>query len=504
MAGKSGAEIKVGIFVLIALVALGYMSLQVGGGMFASKDTYPLVVYFDNVTGLKTGAPVEIAGIEVGTVSAIDLEDGKARLTLSIRQGVPVRADTAATIKSRGVLGDKFLELRGGSEGMPTLNAGQRIVQSDRSADLEVLFEKVGQIADDIGLVAKSVANVFGGPDGERDLRLTMHSLRDMTVSLNELVQENMQAINEVVTNFRDFSGDMKDITGNNKQSIGVIVDNFESASGKLSATLDNMNRMLGSINEGQGPMAKLVNDEDMGDDLRKAVASLESVAAKIDEGKGTLGKLVNDKKTGKELDKALEGINKYLEKQDTFKTAVDFHAESMSSGDIKSYLNLKLQPSEDKYYLLGVVDDPKGRTKTTETLTRTQAGGGSWVETREEETKTEKDGLKFNAQIAKRWGDWALRGGLFESTGGAAVDYYLWDDRVELYFEAFDFDDDDPPHLKTGAKLYFLKNFYLTAGLDDALAEDGDDRAVFGGVGLYFTDEDLKYLFTSAPSLPQ
>lgn len=504
MAGKSGAEIKVGIFVLIALVALGYMSMQVGSGMFASDDSYPLVVYFDNVTGLKSGAPVEIAGIEVGTVRSIDLEDGKARLTLAIRTGVPVRADVAATIKSRGVLGDKFLELRGGSEGMPVLDSGQRIVTSDRSADLEVLFEKVGQIADDIGLVAKSVANVLGGPEGERDLRLTLHSMRDMTVSLNELVQENMQAINEVVSNFRDFSGDMRDITGGNKESIGVIVENFERASGKLGATLENMNRMLESINDGRGPMAKLVNDEDMGEDLRKTVASLESVAAKIDEGKGTLGKLVNDQKTAKELDKALEGINKYLEKQDTFKTAVDFHAESMSTGDIKSYLNLKLQPSEDKYYLLGVVDDPKGRTKTTEKLTQTKTGGGNWVETREIEEKTEQDTLKFNAQIAKRWGDWAVRGGLFESTGGAALDWYLWDERVELFFEAFDFDDDDPPHLKSGAKLYFLKNFYVVAGVDDFLAEDGDDRAVYGGVGLFFTDEDLKYLFSSAPSVPQ
>ncbi|MDY7000850.1 MAG: MlaD family protein [Thermodesulfobacteriota bacterium] len=500
MAFKTGTEIKVGIFVFMALAALAYMSLQVGKGAFMGGEGYELTVFFDNVTGLKSASPVEIAGIEVGTVKAIELVKGRAKLTLLIHDDVRIRSDATASIKSRGVLGDKFVEIRGGSAAYPELADGAMIARSDRSADLEVLFEKVGQIADDIGLVAKSVANVFGGPEGERDMRRIFHSLRDLTVNVNELVQTNLNTINRIVANMDDFSGDLKDISGENKRGIKRIIENLEVASGEIKTTLTQMSDVFTKVNTGQGPMGKLVNDEDMGDDLKKTMASLQSTAEKIDEGKGTLGKLINEDTTARELDKALEGINKYLEKQDTFKTSVDFTSEYLAeSGDTKSYLNLKLQPSEDKYYLVGIVDDPHGRTKKTETVTRTKVGNANWVETREEEEKTEKTGIKFNAQIAKRWSDFVLRGGLFESTGGAGADYYLWEDRVKLFFEAFDFDEDDPPHLKAGIKLYFLKNFYASAGFDD-FASDTGDSSFFAGLGLFFTDEDLKYLFSDAP----
>jgi len=496
MAFKTSTEIKVGAFVFIALVGLAYMSLQIGSGSFLAKNTYDLVVFFDNVTGLKAASPVEIAGIEIGRVRAITLEEGRAKLILEISDAVKVHSDTVANIKSRGVLGDKFVELGGGSKEAPLLANGDLLRRSDRSADLEVLFQKVGQIADDIGVVAKSVAGVFGGPQGEHDLRLTFHSLRDLTVSLNAMVQKNVESVNLIVENLKDFSGDMKHLSGTNKRGIDNIVGNFEVASAQMRSTLERVNSVLEKIDQGEGAVGRMVNDPGMGEDLRLAVASLESVAAKIDEGKGTLGKLINDDTTAKELDKALEGVNKYLEKQDTFRTSVDFRSEVLAdSGNVKSYLDLTLQPGEDHYYILGVVADPEGRTRETETVSRTWAGGG-YQETREIEEKTERDKIAFNAQMAKRWGAIALRGGLFESTGGVGADYYLWDDRLRLYAEAFDFDKDDSPHFKAGARLYFLENFYATAGMDDL----ANDASFFGGLGLSFTDDDLKYLMSSAP----
>jgi len=496
MAFKTGTEIKVGVFVFLALVGLAFMSLQVGTGALLSRGTYELVVYFDNVTGLKADSPVEVAGIEVGRVRAITLEEGRARLALEIAGPVKIPADTVASIKSRGVLGDKYVDLSGGSPDSPDLADGGVLARSDRSADLEVLFQKVGQIADDIGVVAKSVSNVFGGPQGEQNLRLTFDSLRDLTVSLNQMVQQNVESVNLIVENLREFSGDLRHMSGANRDGIDNIVANFETASAQMSQTLERVNSVMAKIDAGQGAVGRMVNDEELGADLRQAVASLESVATKIDEGKGSLGRLINDDTTSKELDKALEGINKYLEKQDTFRTTLDFRSEVLAdSGNVKSYLDLTLQPSEDHYYILGVVSDPEGRTRETETVTQTWVGG-SYSERREIEEKTERDKITFNAQIAKRWHNVALRGGLFESTGGVGADVYLWDDRVRLYAEAFDFDKDDPPHLKAGGRLYFLKNFYLTAGVDNFAS----DASFFGGVGLSFTDDDLKYIMTSAP----
>ncbi|NJB68626.1 phospholipid/cholesterol/gamma-HCH transport system substrate-binding protein [Desulfobaculum xiamenense] len=500
MAGKSGAEIKVGIFVFVAVIMLAYMSLQVGERELLRSGVYDLVVYFDSVTGLKEGAPVEIAGIEVGRVSGIELENGRAKLVLELEDRVRLRADVVARIMTRGVLGDKYVALSGGTEAYPELAEGGVIQRSDRSADLEVLMNKIGQIADDIGTVSKSVSSVLGGPDGERGLRDTFENLRDLTVTLNQMVQRNVESIDLIVTNMRDFSGDLRDLSSANKQSIGSIIQNFETASNGLRDTLTTVNSVLAKIDEGQGAAGRLVNDEEMGRNLHEAVASLESVARKIDEGQGTLGRLVNDDTTSRELDKALEGINTYLEKQETFKTSVDFGAEYLAdSGDTKTYLNMLIEPSADHFYMVGVVANPNGRTRETETFTTTSVDGGKPTTTHEVEEKTERDEITFNAQIGKRWGDLALRGGLFESTGGAGLDYYVWDDRLKFTFEAYDFDDEDAPHLKAGAKLYFLKNFYAMAGMDDFASEHGGS-SFYTGLGLYFTDDDLKYLMSASP----
>ncbi len=499
MASKAGIEVKVGIFVFVAIVALAYMTTQVNKGKKITGEMYEVQAYFENVSGLKEKAPVEIAGIEVGVVRDISLHDSQARVTLALEPDVSLHANARVTVRTRGVLGDKFVEIKPGSKAYPRLEEGAKITRSKSPADMDQLFQKVGKIADDIGTVAESISNVLGGKKGEQDLRALIQNLKEMSRGMNSMVQKNMESVNEIVSNLKDFSSDLKDVSGTNKQALNRIITNFEQASADMKGTMKRMNSLLAKAEDGEGAVAKLMSDEKMGKDLKETVTSLKNVSQKIDKGKGTLGKLINDKKTGKELDKALEGVNKYLTKQEQFKTSVDFHSEWMAdSGDVKSYLNLKLQPSEDKYYLLGIVDDPKGRTETTITKTEWEGSGGSgWRKEHEEETKENR--LKFNAQLAKRWHDLVLRGGLIESSGGLGLDYYLWEDRVKLYTEAFDFDDEDPPHLKAGGSLYFLRNFYVTAGMDDFVSDTGDE-SFFAGAGIYFTDDDLKYLMSSAP----
>jgi len=114
-------------------------------------------------------------------------------------------------------------------------------------------------------------------------------------------------------------------------------------------------------------------------------------------------------------------------------------------------------------------------------------------------EVKSERDRLKFNAQIAKRYQDLVFRGGIIESSGGVGLDYYLFDDRLKLTLEAFDFDIDRRAHLKAGVDFSFFKYLYLTAGYDDFISDEGMSSFFVGG-GLVFTDDDIKYLLTSAP----
>ncbi len=494
-------EVKVGVFVIIALILLAYMTTQITRGRMVTRDMYTVYALFDNVSGLKTNSPVEIAGIDVGVVYEISLENNLARVGMALRPDVQIYADAQATIRTRGVLGDKFVEISPGSPRAAKLEDKGRIAHSIQPTDLDQIMARVGDIADDLRIVSKSVAHVFGGPEGEEGMRQAFENLREAAVNLNQLVQANTQGIEMIVANLQSFSADMADISRTNKEGIRYIVDNFETASREINTAISQMSSILQTAEHGEGPVATLLQDSQMSEDMRQTVASLESLTRKLDEGRGTLGKLMSDDTTGQKIDDALDGINEFLDRFDRFQTVVDFHSEYMfRSGDAKSYLNLTLQPAEDMFYLLSLIDDPRGRTRTTETITRTRTNQGSWATTEKIEDKTEKNRLKFSAQMAKRWNDLILRGGIIESTGGVGVDYFLWDDRVKLYLDAFDLGSDDRAHLKAGANLYFLRNFYLTAGYDDFISKIDKNRSFFGGLGFYFTDQDLKYLLSSVP----
>jgi phospholipid/cholesterol/gamma-HCH transport system substrate-binding protein len=501
MRQKMGVEVKVGVFVFIAIILLAYMTTQITRGRMVTRDMYTVYALFENVSGLKTNSPVEIAGIDVGVVYEITLDNNLARVAMAIRPDVQIYADAQATIRTRGVLGDKFVEISPGSLRASRLEDRGLIPRGIQPIDLDQLMVRVGDIADDLRIVSTSVANVFGGPEGEQGMRDAFDNLREAALHLNQLVQANTQGIEMIVANLQSFSSDMAEISRTNKEGIKHIVDNFETASRELNTALSQVGSILQTAEHGEGPVATLLQDRQMSEDLRQTVASLENITRKLDEGRGTLGRLMSDDTTGEKIDDALDGINEFLERFDRFQTVVDFHTEYMfRSGDTKSYLNLTLQPSEDMFYLLSLIDDPRGRTRTTETITRTRTGTEPWSTTEKIEDKTEKNRLKFSAQMAKRWKDLILRGGIIESTGGFGMDYFLWDERVKLSFDAFDLGSDDRAHLKAGANLYFLKNFYLTAGYDDFISRNDKNRSFFGGLGFYFTDQDLKYLLSTVP----
>jgi len=90
------SEAKVGLFVLVALIILGYMSFRVGEYGFGLKKGYPVNVVFDDATGLEKDASVQIAGVEVGRVESISLKDGKGLVTLRILPSVKLEEDTEA------------------------------------------------------------------------------------------------------------------------------------------------------------------------------------------------------------------------------------------------------------------------------------------------------------------------------------------------------------------------------------------------------------------------
>lgn len=138
---KQKLELVVGLFVLVGAVCLGYLSIKLGKLEVIGGHNYSLVAEFTTASGLKPGATVEIAGVEVGRVETINLKEDRASVMLAIHDGIKLYTDTIASIKTRGIIGEKFMALSPGGGGDP-LKPGDTIRDTESGLDLEELVSQ--------------------------------------------------------------------------------------------------------------------------------------------------------------------------------------------------------------------------------------------------------------------------------------------------------------------------------------------------------------------------
>ncbi|HBH01218.1 MAG: outer membrane lipid asymmetry maintenance protein MlaD [Candidatus Rokubacteria bacterium RBG_16_73_20] len=134
-------NVAVGVFMLVGILALGYLSIKLGRVSFFGASGYVVTVDFPSVGGLKAGSTVEIAGVEVGRVESIGLADYQARVTLRVDGRVKLQDDSIASIKTKGLIGEKYVRISpGGSETI--IPPGGRIREVEAPVDFEELLSK--------------------------------------------------------------------------------------------------------------------------------------------------------------------------------------------------------------------------------------------------------------------------------------------------------------------------------------------------------------------------
>ncbi|MFN2353055.1 MAG: outer membrane lipid asymmetry maintenance protein MlaD [Desulfopila sp.] len=139
---KSHIEMVVGMFILAGFAALVYLAFNLGEvSILSAGQRYTVQAEFVNVAGIKKGASVQVAGVGVGKVTELSLVDEYANLTLRIDNDIKIPRDSMASVKSQGIIGDKFIQISlGGDEEM--LAEGDVIVDTESSVDIESLISK--------------------------------------------------------------------------------------------------------------------------------------------------------------------------------------------------------------------------------------------------------------------------------------------------------------------------------------------------------------------------
>jgi phospholipid/cholesterol/gamma-HCH transport system substrate-binding protein len=474
---KVSQAAKIGIFVVVTAGA-AYLVLKTIGTQVGTGKSYVVHAFIKDATGIAKHSRVAIAGIPVGQIDDIRLENGQARVDIRVNGDVKLHESARLGVKSASLLGENIIVLTEGI-GEPDKKNGDEILTMPEARSVEDLKETVGRIADLVEKVAQQLAASVGSEEGGRNLSAILKNLADATDAINLTVRENRTVIHDTLENVNHItltSGpelqkillNVRVITEDVK---GLLAAQGEGGKGgELRETAERINRASKS--------------------LESALGHIDSVAGRVDRGEGTIGRLSKDEALINEVQGVAEGVNDYVDGLRRLQTIVGLRSDyNFLSNTIKSYVEVRLQPREDKYYVIELINDPRGKTTFTQTDTDTtnptQPAHYRTVQT------TTTDAFRFTIQFARRIGPFTGRFGIKESTGGIGLDTHLLSNRFEVVQDLFGFGEEIKPRYRLYLGYEFIHRLWLLGGVDHIFLPERRDY--FLGLQLRFTDDDLK-----------
>jgi phospholipid/cholesterol/gamma-HCH transport system substrate-binding protein len=495
---------RVGLLVIAAGAFLVTFVLFARKGGLSDRESIVVWAYFRDASGLAVRGRVQIAGIPVGEIDAITLEGTRAKVFLRIRKDVDLREDAVVTKRSESLLGDYLLDLNPGTENAPVMQDNGQIRRVIDTAGMEAVFESLSQITADIQQVTGSLREVLGGEKGQGSLQRIVENLVRLSDSVDATVRRNADRLDVIVGNVEGISEDVRSITQSNTADVSRIVDNIEMITRDVREVLASVKNIVGT---GEGDVKETVASlKQTLNKLDSTLGNLEEITRKVKDGEGAAGVLLSDESVGREVRETVQDVARFAAKLTDLQTEVGIQSTYLAAqGRSKNLLSLRLIPKPDKYYLLELVDDPRGTVSTQVVQTNPPSEGDPVIQTQ----KVTKESLKISAQFAKRWYFTTLRVGLIESTGGVGGDLHFFEDALTLKLDAFNFAADELryPRLRATLRAQAFDHLFVVAGMDDILNAQQRDlttqrliagRDFFVGGGLFFTDDDLKAILAA------
>lgn len=483
-------ETKVGAFFVGTLVLLGVLTFNTGKFTFGSdKDSAHFITYFDQVAGLAMQAPIRVAGVKVGEVKTITLDHGRAKVELKLEKDFPVYVDAQVSLSSIGILGEKYIDLTQGHSEKGLLDPSIPI-PSKSGVSLDDLMVTLAAISRDIKGVTGALNQSIGGEEGRAKLDEIVDNIRVLTGEFRTLAQENHAAINNTLANAEALTGDLR-------ERMPRLAQQFEDLGKHLNAMVQETRPEL------QGTMQDV---RKLASSFQETAANLKNITAKLNNGEGTIGKLLNDDSTIKKINTAVDNLNDMLGGFKSMDLRLDLNGASwISRSDSQTGLGIEIAPRHDYWYALDLNSTPDGKiADSSRTVQKIDPTTGLPVNVLEKtRTVISDQALTVSAQFAKRFAEnWVLSAGIVEGKGGAGIEWRSFEDRFRVGALAYDFtkrDDKPNPRYRLTASYQFWKNVYMKVGGQDL--GNKELRTFFVGGGIRWKDDDLKKLVGLASS---
>jgi phospholipid/cholesterol/gamma-HCH transport system substrate-binding protein len=322
---KKSSEMWVGIFVVVGILLLVGLTLKVEKFQIGREAGYLVNIYFDTAAGLDRSAPVRVAGVRVGNVEKVALEQGRAKVSFRVPPNIILYKDAKAYLKSEGFLGEKYVEISPGTPGYPRVRPNGEIEQGAPPADIEHFLSKVGELREDIRGVTKPLGDILKAVDPEK-IEKTIDNLNkfsNQVAGMGDDAKETMKKARDAFSQMEDIGGKVmrgegtlgklitdETVYQNARKTVETAKEAAESAK-KAVETLKNVSE---SIERGEGTLGKLIKDESLYQEAKETLQSVKGITEKVEKGEGTLGKLVSDDKLMKEAEKTMKRVQKAAE----------------------------------------------------------------------------------------------------------------------------------------------------------------------------------------------
>jgi phospholipid/cholesterol/gamma-HCH transport system substrate-binding protein len=492
---STSTRVRVGLFTIIGLLLIGAASVYVNDEPYWWRPCQLVHISVEDATGLKTKSPIRSLGLDIGYLVSFELSDTHVDLGICITAPVEVLPTTKAYIRAEGFLGDKFVELKpvkyiGPEKPAPRTSFlwPKRIYEA---LIPEARAEEDARAEDPPPATPPAAAPAQAEPERPPQTGVVKRGKKgEREIPMGKSTEDVQQLVNRV----DELVNQMTGLTNNLKKAINP--DELKSTMRQLNQTLANASRTFspeGGLNQtAQRTLAK----------LEDAIEQLKDQITRVNRGEGSVGMLLNDPSYAKDLKEALENLNRLLTKVGNVRFVVDIGAEKILGYDRgRGWFRLGIWPRPDRYYLLGITVDPRG--KITETVTTTQAGGITTVTNTNVE---ERSGLRLTGMIGKVWWnrvDTSI--GVLHDDGTVSVQLDLGPPghedtfffRNDLYSRTANDTGTNDSGIddRVSVQIRPFMSVYVRGGVESFRRVNGQFPFFFGA-GVAFDDDDIKLLF--------
>ncbi len=456
---------RVGLMVVLGLIVT-FAVYRYVDERSSTDSGYGVYSYFDDVQGLIPKSRVLVAGIPVGYISSIRLDGARARVDLRIEGQITLYEDARITMRSLSLLGERVLVIDPGTPGLPVIPDGGEIRATDEGVQTDDIMVTVNDIAQSVKKITKQMERAFGTEEAGDRMESALRNLSDALENIKEVTDEAGPRIVRIMENVELATDDLSQIIHNRRGDIDRGVAEVDDTIASIHRAADQLNAVLEDVKEVTGRTAR---------------------------GEGTIGRLTQDEALIDEVEGVAEGLNSFVGGLNRLRTIVELRSEYYAlSNAFKTYFSIYLKPREGRYFLVQVIDDPRGQISVSESIIRQSPPPLFYPNEYRRTEITRSNRLRFSAEFGKSISFATFRFGIIESTGGLGMDIKVIKERLEINTDVFAFGRQVWPRMRIRAGFELIRRFWLLAGVDNVI---NNSRDWFLGLQLRFDDEDLKPL---------